>query len=49
MGEYARWYLEGFAWMVENPRAVTTAVADVTGAPAKTSEQRAAAKAGASR
>jgi uncharacterized protein YbjT (DUF2867 family) len=45
MGEYARWYLEGLAGMVDNPQAATTTVADVTGAPATTFEQRAMANA----
>ncbi len=43
MGEYARWYLEGFAWMVESPQVATTTIADVTGTPATTFEQWAAA------
>ena len=45
MGEYARWYLEGFAGMVEHPQAATTTVADVTGSPATTFEQWATANA----
>jgi uncharacterized protein YbjT (DUF2867 family) len=49
MGEYARWYLEGFAWMVETPQVATTTIADVTGAPATTFEQWAAANADAFR
>jgi uncharacterized protein YbjT (DUF2867 family) len=43
MGEYARWYVEGFAGMVERPQTATTTIADVTGAPATTFEQWAAA------
>ncbi|WP_369372513.1 NAD(P)H-binding protein [Promicromonospora sp. Populi] len=49
MGEYAGWYLEGFAWMVESPQVATTTVMDVTGAPATTFEQWAAANADAFR
>lgn len=49
MGEYARWYLEGFAGMVDSPQAATTTVADVTGMPATTFEQWAAANADAFR
>ena len=49
MGEYARWYLEGFAWMVDSPQVATTTIADVTGAPATTFEQWAATNADAFR
>jgi len=49
MGEYARWYLEGFAAMVEHPQSATTTVADVTGSPATTFEQWATANADAFR
>lgn len=49
MGEYARWYLEGFAPMVDDPQPATTTVADVTGSPATTFEQWAAANADAFR
>jgi uncharacterized protein YbjT (DUF2867 family) len=49
MGEYARWYLEGFAAMVDNPQPATTTVADVTGSPATTFEQWATANADAFR
>jgi uncharacterized protein YbjT (DUF2867 family) len=45
MGEYARWYLEGFAGMIESPQRATTTIADVTGTPATTFEQWAAANA----
>jgi len=36
MGEYAGWYLQGKADLMENPQAATTAVADVLGRPAMT-------------
>jgi uncharacterized protein YbjT (DUF2867 family) len=49
MGEYARWYVEGFAGMVERPQLATTTIADVTGAPATTFEQWAVANADAFR
>lgn len=49
MGEYARWYLEGFAEMVDSPQAATATIAEVTGAPATTFEQWAAANADAFR
>lgn len=49
MGEYARWYLEGFAAMVDSPQAATATIAEVTGAPATTFEQWAAANADAFR
>lgn len=49
MGEYARWYLEGIAGMVDNPQAATTTVADLTGAPATTFEQWATTNADAFR
>jgi uncharacterized protein YbjT (DUF2867 family) len=49
MGEYARWYLEGFGTMVDSPQVATTTVADVTGEPATTFEQWAAANADAFR
>ena len=43
MGEYARWYLEGFAGMADSPQSATTTIADVTGSPATTFEQWATA------
>lgn len=49
MGEYARWYPEGFGAMVERPQSATTTVADVTGSPATTFEQWATANADAFR
>lgn len=49
MGEYARWYLEGFAWLAESPQVATTTVADLTGVPATTFEQWATANADAFR
>ncbi|WP_125776645.1 NAD(P)H-binding protein [Antribacter gilvus] len=49
MGEYARWYLEGFAWMVDSPQVATTTIADVTGVPATTFERWASANADAFR
>ena len=49
MGEYARWYIEGFAGMADRPQTATTTIADVTGVPATTFEQWAAANADAFR
>lgn len=49
MGEYARWYLEGFGWMVDTPQQATTTIADLSGAPATTFEEWAAANADAFR
>jgi uncharacterized protein YbjT (DUF2867 family) len=45
MGEYAVWYVDGQASMVNNPQAVTTTVSDITGRPATTFEQWARANA----
>jgi uncharacterized protein YbjT (DUF2867 family) len=36
MGEYAEWYVDGAASLVEEPQQTTTAVADVLGRPAVT-------------
>lgn len=49
MGEYARWYIEGFARMVDSPQFDTTTIAEVTGRQATTFEQWAAANADAFR
>ncbi|GAB2625147.1 nucleotide-diphosphate-sugar epimerase [Paractinoplanes abujensis] len=39
MGEYAEWYLEGAAQLVQRPQAATATVAQLLGRPAKTYEQ----------
>ncbi|MCO8272001.1 NAD(P)H-binding protein [Actinoplanes sp. TRM 88003] len=39
MGEYAQWYLEGAAMLVEHPQAAVPTVADLLGRPATTYEQ----------
>ncbi|QBS46284.1 NAD(P)H-binding protein [Nocardia sp. CS682] len=43
MGEYAEWYVDGLATMVEHPQQANTIIADLTGAPATTFAQWAAA------
>ncbi|WP_406237003.1 SDR family oxidoreductase [Nocardia sp. NBC_01009] len=45
MGEFAEWYVDGLEMMVEHPQQPTTAVADITGAPATTFARWAAANA----
>ncbi|HEY7273693.1 MAG TPA: NAD(P)H-binding protein [Actinoplanes sp.] len=45
MGEYAVWYVDGQASMVDHPQAVTTTVSDITGRPATTFAQWARANA----
>ncbi|MEV0293972.1 NAD(P)H-binding protein [Nocardia sp. NPDC050710] len=45
MGEYAEWYVDGLAMMVDHPQRATTTVAELTGAPATTFAQWAAVNA----
>ncbi|MBB5918608.1 uncharacterized protein YbjT (DUF2867 family) [Nocardia transvalensis] len=45
MGDFAEFYVEGLAAMVDNPQQSTTAVADLTGRPATTFAEWAAANA----
>ncbi|GAB2691367.1 NAD(P)H-binding protein [Nocardia thraciensis] len=45
MGEFAEWYVDGLASMVDDPQVATTAVADLTGRPATTFAEWAAANA----
>ncbi|MFD0363959.1 NAD(P)H-binding protein [Nocardia sp. GCM10030253] len=45
MGEYAEWYADGLAMMVDHPIPANTTVADITGAPGTTFKQWAAAHA----
>lgn len=45
MGEFAEWYVDGLAAMVEHPQQATTAIADLTGRPATTFAEWAAAHA----
>ena len=46
MGEYAQWYLEGQALLVDHPQQAVTTVADLLGRPATTYEQWARRHAG---
>ncbi|MFG1792472.1 SDR family oxidoreductase [Nocardia sp. NPDC049149] len=39
MGEFAEWYVEGLAMMVDHPQQANTVIADLTGAPATTFAQ----------
>ncbi|MBM2617521.1 NAD(P)H-binding protein [Actinoplanes sp. LDG1-06] len=39
MGEYAEWYLQGAAALLQHPQAATPTVAELLGRPAKTYEQ----------
>ncbi|MBF6331602.1 NAD(P)H-binding protein [Nocardia transvalensis] len=45
MGEFAAWYVDGLAAMAEHPQRATTTVADLTGRPATTFAEWAAANA----
>lgn len=46
LGEYAEWYLQGAAALVEHPQAAVPTVAELLGRPAQTYEQWARAHAG---
>lgn len=46
MGEYAEWYVDGMATMIDHPQRPNTTIADVTGDPATTFAQWAIANAG---
>ncbi|MBF6172224.1 NmrA family NAD(P)-binding protein [Nocardia blacklockiae] len=45
MGDFAEWYVDGLAAMVDHPQQATTAVADLTGRPATTFAEWATANA----